>query len=88
MFADDNKSKIYLDVSGAMTQLLTDDELLELTGCVRQSEQCKVLDEAEIFYIRRRVDGRPRTTWYNVCHPGLSRDARYDEEPDWAAMER
>jgi hypothetical protein len=51
-----------------MPQLLTPDDLQELTGAVHAAQQANVLDRHGIFYIRRR-DGKIRTTWHHVNHP-------------------
>ncbi|EPG4139474.1 DUF4224 domain-containing protein [Klebsiella pneumoniae] len=45
--------------------LLTDDELVELTGYKFPSKQCAALARAGISFVRRR-DGRPRVTWTHV----------------------
>lgn len=45
--------------------LLTDDELSEMTGYKYPSKQCEALQRAGISFIKRR-DGRPRVTWTHV----------------------
>lgn len=49
----------------ANNDLLTDDELVELTGYHFQSKQCEALKRAGISFVRRR-DGKPRVTWTHV----------------------
>ncbi|BEL65231.1 MULTISPECIES: DUF4224 domain-containing protein [Serratia] len=46
-------------------ELLTDEELIELTGYKYPSKQCEALARAGISFIKRR-DGRPRVTWAHV----------------------
>ncbi|AFC22455.1 DUF4224 domain-containing protein [Pectobacterium brasiliense] len=45
-----------------MTDLLTDDELIELTGYKYPSKQCAALTRSGISFVTRR-DGRPGVTW-------------------------
>ena len=45
--------------------LLTDNELVELTGYYIPSKQRETLKHAGISFVRRR-DGRPRVTWTHV----------------------
>lgn len=44
------------------SMFITDEQMQELTGYQKPSKQCKVLEEAGIFFIKR-PDGRPKTTW-------------------------
>lgn len=67
--------------------LLTDDDLNNLTGASQAKKQCAVLDESGIFYVRR-TDGKPRTTWYNVNHPAHLRTPQMQDEPDFGWMEQ
>lgn len=46
-------------------ELLTDEELIEMTGYKYPSKQCEALARAGISFIKRR-DGRPRVTWEHV----------------------
>ncbi|WP_260515199.1 MULTISPECIES: DUF4224 domain-containing protein [unclassified Serratia (in: enterobacteria)] len=46
-------------------ELLTDEELIEMTGYKYPSKQCEALARAGISFIKRR-DGRPRVTWAHV----------------------
>lgn len=48
-----------------MSDLLSDDELIELTGYKYPSKQCEALTRAGISFVVRR-DGRPRVTWSHV----------------------
>lgn len=48
--------------------LLTEDELIELTKAKQPGKQGQVLDENGIYYIRR-ADKSIATTWYHVNHP-------------------
>jgi len=45
--------------------LLTDAELVELTGYQFPSKQCAALSRSGISFVKRR-DGRPRVTWTHV----------------------
>lgn len=48
-----------------MNDLLSDEELVELTGYQFPSKQCEALARAGISFVKRR-DGRPRVTWTHV----------------------
>ncbi|MDY4387853.1 DUF4224 domain-containing protein [Pectobacterium aroidearum] len=48
-----------------MNDLLTNDELIELTGYRYPSKQCAALSRSGISFVTRR-DGRPRVTWTHV----------------------
>lgn len=50
---------------GTNNELLTDEELIEMTGYKYPSKQCEALARAGISFIKRR-DGRPRVTWGHV----------------------
>ena len=63
-----------------MSEILTPDELIEITGAVQSAAQKRVLDGAGIFYIVR-LDGTIRTTWHHVNHP---RSKMVEREPNWA----
>ena len=45
-------------------ELLTDEDLVEMTGYKYPSKQCEALARSGISFVKRR-DGRPRVTW---CH--------------------
>jgi hypothetical protein len=68
--------------------LLTDDELVELTGYRFQSKQCEALKRSGISFVRRR-DGRPRVTWthVNAALSGIQHIAAEEEErPNFDAI--
>ena len=71
--------------------LITDEEMLEITGAQFPSKQCQILKDHGIAFVRR-LDGRPRTTWFNFNHPLHSRHHSFeeeileDEEPDFDAI--
>lgn len=48
--------------------LITDEEMLEITGAHFPTKQCQILKEHGIAFVRR-LDGRPRTTWFNFNNP-------------------
>ncbi|WGL96693.1 DUF4224 domain-containing protein [Arsenophonus nasoniae] len=66
--------------------VITDEEMKELTGYQKPSKQCKVLEEAGIFFIKR-PDGRPKTTWNHFNNPlSKATDINFTEKPDFGAM--
>jgi len=66
-----------------MSQILTDDELQELTGAVYPSKQASILDQHGISYVRR-LDGKLRVTWYSVNHPRAPGTPKAETEPDFS----
>lgn len=68
-------------------EIISDDELVELTGYSTAAKQCESLDRHRIFYIKRQ-DGRPRTTWYHFNHPMRGIVANDDGAPNFAALDR
>lgn len=73
-----------------MSDLLSDEELIELTGYKYPSKQCEALARAGISFITRR-DGRPSVTWsaLNATLSGVSAKAVPDvhpEQPNFDAM--
>lgn len=72
-------------------QLITHEELVEITGYEFLSKQCEVLDRHGIFYVKDR-NGAPKTTWYNFNHPRHLRfekiaELHYDAEPDFSMFD-
>lgn len=68
--------------------LLTDDELIELTGYQFPSKQCAALSRAGISFVKRR-DGRPRLTWthVNAALSGIQHVVAEEEErPNFDAI--
>lgn len=51
-----------------MSELLTDDDISELTGYTAPAKQREALDRMGVFFYIR-TDGKPRTTWHHVNHP-------------------
>ena len=68
-----------------MGELLTEEDMQELTGYKMASKQAASLRDHDIPFVTR-ADGRIRTTWYNVNHP-LSSRINEDEMPDFGALE-
>lgn len=68
-----------------MAELLSNEELIELTGAKTKQKQIQVLREANIAYVVR-VDGWPKTTWYNVNNPAHLRAVTLEEEPNFGAI--
>lgn len=66
-------------------QLITENELQDITGAKMAYKQREVLEKYGIFYIER-LDGAIRTTWHHVNNP-LNRPKIDTEEPDWSSME-
>lgn len=51
-----------------MSQLLTRDEVIELTGASTKRGQCQVLEQNNIHHVVRK-DGWPSVTWDHVNNP-------------------
>jgi hypothetical protein len=67
--------------------ILSRQEIKELTGYQWASKQRKKLDEFGIFYVTSRIDGHPKTTWHNVNNPKhLRQSIPANEEPDFSSM--
>lgn len=60
--------------------LVTDDELVDLTGYEQPKRQVRWLQTNHVGYVMR-PDGRPRTTWGAVDH-ALIGNSRGDSQPD------
>ncbi|MBK8974096.1 MAG: DUF4224 domain-containing protein [Hahellaceae bacterium] len=65
-------------------ELLSADDLVNLTGAKIPSKQSAVLDRNGIYYITR-LDGTIITTWHHVNHPAMQRAANHDE-PDFSKV--
>ncbi|SFO02789.1 DUF4224 domain-containing protein [Xenorhabdus japonica] len=66
--------------------IITDEEMEELTGYQIPSKQCEALVKHGIFFITRQ-DGKPRTTWKHFNHPLIAtRYSKPAEEPDFENM--
>lgn len=66
--------------------LLNDDDLAELTGCQRMSDQKAWLEKRGIPYTTRR-DGRPRLTWEVYNRTMLRVEHHSSTEPDLSWLE-
>ncbi|AKW15008.1 DUF4224 domain-containing protein [Salmonella enterica] len=68
--------------------LITDEEMIEITGAQTPSKQCHILRENGIAFVKR-LDGRPRTTWFNLNHPLDTRHPQPEKEemPNFAALD-
>lgn len=51
-----------------MSDLMTAEDVMSVTGYEHPSKQCQVLDDHGIFYVRDK-NGCPKTTWYNFNNP-------------------
>ncbi|AUU90227.1 hypothetical protein C2U55_14640 [Enterobacteriaceae bacterium ENNIH3] len=68
--------------------LLTDTELVELTGYQFPSKQCEALSRSGISFVKRR-DGRPRVTWTHVnaaLSGNKTLEAPEEEQPNFDAI--
>ena len=69
--------------------IITKEEMIELTGTPLKSKQCDALRRAGIFFIER-ADGHPKTTWGHFMNPikyrNQNTDVVPDDEPDFGAI--
>jgi len=69
--------------------IISREEMIELTGTTLKSRQCEALRRAGIFFIER-ADGHPKTTWGHFTNPIKYRNQNteelQDEEPDFGAV--
>ncbi|EPH0596072.1 DUF4224 domain-containing protein [Klebsiella pneumoniae] len=69
--------------------IITREEMIELTGTPLKSRQCEALRRAGVFFIER-ADGHPKTTWGHFLNPIKYRNQQEEtvreEEPDFGAI--
>ncbi|SQC11547.1 Uncharacterised protein [Klebsiella pneumoniae] len=69
--------------------IISREEMIELTGTSLKSRQCEALRRAGIFFIER-ADGHPKTTWGHFTNPIKYRNQNteelQEEEPDFGAV--
>lgn len=70
--------------------IITREEMIELTGTPLKSKQCEALRRAGIFFMER-ADGHPKTTWGHFLNPikyrGQKEDITHENnEPDFGAI--
>ncbi|HHD1955814.1 DUF4224 domain-containing protein [Klebsiella pneumoniae] len=69
--------------------IITREEMIELTGTPLKSRQCEALRRAGVFFMER-ADGHPKTTWGHFLNPIKYRNQQEDtvreEEPDFGAI--
>ena len=69
--------------------IISREEMIELTGTPLKSRQCEALRRAGIFFIER-ADGHPKTTWGHFTNPIKFRNQNteelQEEEPDFGAV--
>lgn len=65
--------------------LLTDEEMEQLTGSSGAAKQKEILDKHGIYYIERMGGKSITTTWHHVNHP-FARQVSNADEPDFGAM--
>ena len=69
--------------------IITREEMIELTGTPLKSRQCEALRRAGVFFMER-ADGHPKTTWGHFLNPIKYRNQQEetvrDDEPDFGAI--
>ncbi|ARS98893.1 DUF4224 domain-containing protein [Klebsiella pneumoniae] len=69
--------------------IITREEMIELTGTPLKSRQCEALRLAGVFFMER-ADGHPKTTWGHFLNPIKYRNQQEEtvreEEPDFGAI--
>lgn len=68
--------------------IITKEEIIELTGHHYKTKQCESLHRSGIFSILR-PDGHPKTTWGHFLNPVTLRGKQVElakEEPNFEAM--
>lgn len=69
--------------------IITREEMIELTGTPHKSRQCEALRRAGVFFMER-ADGHPKTTWGHFLNPIKYRNQQEEtvreEEPDFGAI--
>ena len=69
--------------------IITREEMTELTGTPLKSRQCEALRRAGVFFMER-ADGHPNTTWGHFLNPIKYRNQQEEtvreEEPDFGAI--
>lgn len=69
--------------------IITREEMTELTGTPLKSRQCEALRRAGVFFMER-ADGHPKTTWGHFMNPIKYRNQQEEtvreEEPDFGAI--
>ena len=69
--------------------IITREEMTELTWTPLKSRQCEALRRAGVFFMER-ADGHPKTTWGHFLNPIKYRNQQEEtvreEEPDFGAI--
>ena len=69
--------------------IITREEMIELTGTPLKSRQCEALRRAGVFFMER-ADGHPKTTWGHFLNPIKYRNQQEEtvreEAPDFGAI--
>jgi len=68
-----------------MSELLTPDEIIALTGAKQENKQKEVLDRAGIFYVEKSSGGIS-LTWGHVNNPSRYSHKHFEESPNFAAV--
>ncbi|MCL1043708.1 DUF4224 domain-containing protein [Shewanella marisflavi] len=67
------------------SEMLTEQQLIELTGYTKASAQVKQLNQQKINY-HLRGDGKPVVTWTAVNYPFIKRTTENVNQPNFKAM--
>ena len=67
------------------SEMLTEQQIIELTGYTKSSAQIKQLKVQGIHY-HLRGDGKPVVTWTAVNYHFIKRTAANDNQPNFKAM--
>lgn len=65
-----------------MSKLLTEEQVVALTGATQTSKQKQVLNKNGIFYVTK-MGGGISLTWEMVNSVGTKKVASFDDEPNW-----
>ena len=68
-----------------MSKLLTEEQVVALTGATQTSKQKQVLNRNGIFYVTK-MGGGISLTWEMVNSVGAKKSTSFDSEPDFRAM--
>ncbi|MCG9697459.1 DUF4224 domain-containing protein [Shewanella sp. Isolate11] len=68
-----------------VSEMLTDEELINLTGFTQASAQCRQL-KAQGIHFHKRGDGKPVVTWTAVNYPFMKKSVANDDSPNFEAL--
>jgi hypothetical protein len=74
---------------GVMSQLISPEDIIKITGAKKPRDQCAVLEKHNIYFVESKLDGRPQTSWYHFNNPTHLRNINNsNDEPDFNAMQK